>query len=70
MSWDKDKSAALLWTLGGLLSLLIFFANQMYADVQTLKEYRAANGATLDEINKRLERIENKQDQIISEIHK
>ncbi len=70
MSWSGDKTKALLWLAAGLGSLILFFANQMFADVQSLKEFRAANGAASEEVNRRLERIETKIDQIIEAIHK
>ncbi len=66
MSWSTDKAAALLWLAGGLVSLLLFFGNQMFADVQSLKESRAANVVVIEEVNRRLERIESKIDQLIN----
>ncbi len=68
MSWHEDRNKLLLALSCVLLSLLAWMANNLYADVSNLKLSLASYSSAADEVNRRLERIENKVDDILSRI--
>ncbi len=62
MGWHTDRSKILMFCLSVLGLLLSWMGSVVYADVNDLKLANATKGQALEEINRRLERIENKLD--------
>ncbi len=70
MSWGSDRSKLLLACAITLASLLTWGAGVVWADVSSLKISDATQSQVLSDINRRLERIENKLDELNSALRK
>lgn len=70
MAWSSDRFKILLACAITLASLLTWGAGMMWGDVNLLKLSDATQTQGLSEINRRLERIENKLDELNSALRK
>ncbi len=62
MGWHADRTKMLLAALSLLGVILAWFGTSLYADVNDLKLSNAGKSQALEDINRRLERIESKLD--------
>ncbi len=70
MSWGADRSRLLLILACILGSLLTWGAGMVWGDVDRLKTSDATQTQALNEINRRLERIESKLDDLNMAVRK